>query len=412
MSVFAAFSLYHPVYSFKFYAEVNIKITSAYIFRGDDMFGASKIKKTVPFFLSFCFISILLIFPSYCVEGVLKGLENTCRILIPSLFPYMVLSSFIMRSGADKYIGKILASVTKVLFNLPPVCSSAIILSLIGGFPVGAKCVQLLYSGKKITPEQAQRMMLFCVCSGPAFLITAIGTVMLHNIEAGIILYITQIFSCIIIGICTGIYSRIKNKNSGIKNTDENTVKIKSSSVTAILEASSDGAESVMSMTALVVIFSLLLNVYSKSGAADMLTSLFCAAGMQTSQSEIIIPIISEVTMACNEIRNLSLPVWYFSLATGFGGICVHMQIFGILRDVPIKRGIYILFRLINAVISTLAAYAVFKLYSPTTEVFSVLGGAEAETSATTLIGSAALIVMCAVFLLSLRKKELTRRFF
>ncbi len=376
------------------------------------MINAVKIKKTVPLLLSFCFISMLLIFPSYCVEGVLKGLENTCQILIPSLFPYMVLSSFIMHSGADKYIGKIFAPVTRILFNLPPVCSSAIILSLIGGFPVGAKCVQLLYKDKKITPEQAQRMMLFCVCSGPAFLITAIGAVMLHNIEAGIILYITQIFSCIIIGICTGIYSRIKNKNSVNEDTEKGAVKEKSSAVTAILEASSDGAESVMSMTALVVIFSLLLNVFSKSGMAELLTSFFGILGMQPRQSEIIIPIISEVTMACNEIKNLSLPVWYFSMAAGFGGICVHMQIFGILRNVPINREKYILFRLINTVISTTAAYIVFMLYSPTTETFSVFGGTEAEFSATTLIGSAALIIMCAVFLLSLRKKELTRRFF
>ncbi len=376
------------------------------------MFGAVKIKKFVPLFLSFFFISILLIFPSYCVEGVLKGLENTCRILIPSLFPYMVLSSFIMRSGADRYIGKIFAPITKILFNLPPVCSSAIILSLIGGFPVGAKCVQLLYKDKKITAEQAQRMMLFCICSGPAFLITAIGAVMLHNIEAGIILYITQIFSCIIIGICTGICSRIKRSNSDSENLSENNAGTRSSAVTAILEASSDGAESVILMTALVVVFSLLLNVYSKSGAADLLTSFFGIFGIQARESEIIIPIISEVTMACNEIKELSLPVWYFSLAAGFGGICVHMQIFGILRDVPIKRGKYILFRLINAVISTAAAYIIFTVYSPTTEVFSVFGGPEAEASATTLIGSAALIIMCAVFLLSLRKKELTRRFF
>ena len=205
------------------------------------MLGIIKIKKSIPLFLSVCMTALLLAYPTYCVEGIVNGLENACKILIPSLFPYMVLSSFIIYSGADKYIGKIFAPVTKILFNLPPVCSSAIILSFIGGYPVGAKCVQLLYKDKKITAEQAQRMMLFCVCSGPAFLVTAIGAVMLHNIEAGIILYITQIFSCIIIGVCTGLYSRIKNKNSDSAVTVKNTVNKKSSVITAILEASSDG---------------------------------------------------------------------------------------------------------------------------------------------------------------------------
>ncbi len=376
------------------------------------MFAYVKIKKYSPFLISSAFLLLLLFFPSACAEGILNGLKNTCEILIPSLFPYIVLSSFIMYSGADKYIGKIFSPITKILFNLPPVCSSAVILSLIGGFPVGAKCVQLLYNDGKITLEQAQRMMLFCVCSGPAFLITAIGAVMLHNTEVGIILYITQVFSCLIIGICTGIYSRIRKYPTADDDLTNNNSRKKISVTTAILESASDGAGTVIAMTALVVIFSLLLNACDKSGAEELFVSFFKLIGIGAHQSDIIIPIISEVTSACDVIKDSSLPVWYFSLAAGFGGICVHMQIFGILRNIPIKRSIYMLFRLINAVISTAAAYIFFMLYSPTADAFSVLGGPEAETSATTFMGSTALIVMCTVFLLTLRKRELSRKLF
>lgn len=375
------------------------------------MFAAVKIKNYVPFLFSVLFLIMLLCFPNACAAGAVQGLCNAAEILIPSLFPYMVLSSFIMHSGADRYIGKIFSPVTKTLFNLPSVCSSAIILSLIGGFPVGTKCVQLLYRNKKITSEQAQRMMMFCVCSGPAFLITAIGAVMLHNTQVGVILYISQALSCIILGICTGIFSRIRKKTFQNTVHNEKNIDDSPSVISAVIEAASDGAASIISMTALVVIFSLLLNTLTDSGILGMLISFMQGCGISVQVSKVIVPVLLEVTTACTEVKAAALPVWWFSAAVGFGGICVHMQIFELLRNIPIKRGIYMLFRTVNAVLSTLIAFLIFQIYSPSTNVFSVFGGNEAEVSASTLAGSIALVIMCAVFLLTMKKKELSRHF-
>ncbi|MGN0470971.1 MAG: nucleoside recognition domain-containing protein, partial [Acutalibacteraceae bacterium] len=90
----------------------------------------------------FLFLAVLLIFPSSSSEGVKNGLNYSANLLLPSLFPFMVLSSFVIRSGFSEFIGKALSPVIKFLFGLPAICSSAIILSFVGGFPVGAQCVQ------------------------------------------------------------------------------------------------------------------------------------------------------------------------------------------------------------------------------------------------------------------------------
>ena len=94
--------------------------------------------------------AMILVFPSAAANGISDGMRYAAEMLIPSLFPFMVISSFLIRSGASDSFGKAFAPVTEKLFGLPKDCGAAIILSFIGGFPVGAKCVRLLYDEGKI----------------------------------------------------------------------------------------------------------------------------------------------------------------------------------------------------------------------------------------------------------------------
>ena len=100
------------------------------------MFATFKLKKFLPFSVAALFLSVLLFFPSACADGITNGIVYSCKILVPSLFPYMVLSSFVMRSGAVEIIK---GRLTKIIFALPGCCSAAVLLSFVGGFPVGAK---------------------------------------------------------------------------------------------------------------------------------------------------------------------------------------------------------------------------------------------------------------------------------
>ncbi len=256
-------------------------------------------------------------------------------------------------------------------------------------------------------------MLCFCVCSGPAFLITAIGAVMLDNIAVGIILYISQLASCMIIGIAVGIVARVKKSNENtnmVKNIKLNPEQ-KKSIVSSVIEASLDGANSIIGMTALVLIFSLVVSVLQELGAVGWLCAVFEKIGISGRITSTVIPIILEVTGACSNIKEAALPVYFYSLAVGFGGLCVHFQIFDIIRHIPIKRSIYLLFRVINAVLSTLITYIICLFYIPNKDVFSVLGGKEADVSSVSFAGSIALVVMSVVFVLSFHRKNYYRKF-
>ncbi len=359
-----------------------------------------KIKTIILSLFILIFLSALIIFPSEASEGVKKGLNYSGSLLIPSLFPFMVLSSFITRSGFSEIVGRIFAKPVRIIFGLPPICSSAIILSLVGGFPVGAKCVRLLYDNKQISSTQAQQMMLFCVCSGPAFLITAIGSIMLNNIKSGIILYISQIVSCIILGVISRI---IYPENSVFKSSDKKT-KNKANIVSSFILSSSDGAKAITEMTALVVLFSMFINIFEDTGLNSSVEFLLLHIGISKQLSDVIIPIFLEITSACSKICNGGLSLWVLSFAVGFGGICVHLQILSILNGIKVQKFRFIVFRFINASISCIITYIICIFYNPVSETFATQNIYDTSLTSSTMAGTASLVIMCIIFLISLRK--------
>lgn len=362
----------------------------------------TKMKSGILCIFVFVFLSVLLFFPSESSEGVKNGLSYSMTLLVPSLFPFMVLSSFAIRSGFSDIIGKIFAKPTKFIFGLPAVCSATIILSLIGGFPVGAKCVRIMYEEKKITLLQAEHMMMFCVCSGPAFLITAVGAIMLKNITVGVILYISQAVSCIIFGVVSRFFCSDKI-SSNVSDNKHDYPKHKNI-ISAFIMSSSDGAKSIIEMTALVVLFSMFINVAERNGLISFISGTLSSCGINNNFSEVIIPIALEVTGACSKICDGALPLWVLSLAAGFGGLCVHLQIFDILGNIEIKKTKFFIFRFINAVLSSLITYIICIFYNPSSDTFATSEFSEKALTSGSVAGAAALVIMSIVFLLSLRK--------
>lgn len=111
----------------------------------------------------------ILIFPSETATGAGRGLAYCINILVPSLFPFMALSTLIVISGFAERIGRWFHRTVSVLFYLPGCAGAAIVMSLIGGYPVGAKGIAGLWKQGALTDEQAARMLCFCVNSGTGF---------------------------------------------------------------------------------------------------------------------------------------------------------------------------------------------------------------------------------------------------
>ena len=107
------------------------------------------------------------------MAGAAAGLELCIKTLIPSLFPFFVLS--MMLTSALSGGGLLLTGI-------------------LGGYPVGAANVAKAYGSGQLSPEDAERMAVLCNCAGPSFLFGVVGPV-LGDIRAAFLLWIIYLLS-------------------------------------------------------------------------------------------------------------------------------------------------------------------------------------------------------------------------
>lgn len=102
------------------------------------------------------------------LEGGQAGISVCLRTVIPSLFPFFLLSVLLTGSTAGATFpipGKI-----RQMLGIPPGAESILLCGFLGGYPVGAQSVAALYRQGKLPKGEAERMLCFCSNAGPAFI--------------------------------------------------------------------------------------------------------------------------------------------------------------------------------------------------------------------------------------------------
>lgn len=102
------------------------------------------------------------------IDGARQGIELCLRTVIPSLFPFFVLSILLTSS----LLGSSLAVLRPLgrLFGMPDGAESLLIPAFLGGYPVGAQNVAAAFRSGQLTKPEAERLLSFCSNAGPAFL--------------------------------------------------------------------------------------------------------------------------------------------------------------------------------------------------------------------------------------------------
>lgn len=332
-------------------------------------------------------LGILLIFPKECRDGATNGVYLCIQVLIPSLFPFMVLAGFCVQSGMINRTPNFFEKVSRGLFNLPKETLLCVFLSLIGGYPIGAKCIKELYTEGMISEAQAKRMSMFCVASGSGFLVTYLGTVMMGSTELGYIFLISQIIGVITVGILS----------KGIKfENDESICKMKTTPNTrdinytdALINGVYGGIISCTNMCAMVVLFGCICEVF------------MTLADNQSGYMWLVALI--EITNGTKILTGADYSPVLISALCGFGGLCVHFQIFSILGTLKVPKLPFYFFRILQGLITGGTTYIILKIFPRYSQVFSTVEYAKGELSSG-VIGCIFLIILCVVFLVSTRQ--------
>lgn len=334
--------------------------------------------KSGVFGLTFFTIAAIVIlgFPSVTSLGAYNGLKISSNVIIPALFPFTVVSIFLVKSGGLFIISKTINPVTLKLFGLGGTQFAVIIISLLGGYPVGAKTINELKSTNQIDEYTAKRLLKHCINPSPAFFINIVGINVLGSKTAGVILLLANGFACIILNIITFKVKPAKQNLSQYK---------KAPLSAAFVESVTEGAKIIIGISAFVVLFSAVAAV-----AKNVITSKdFYYA---------ICPFL-EISFGINEVKNIGISPSLYAFILSFGGISTICQIKQAADG--IKAGfIYIIWwRIVHGLTATGIAYILFKLFPITLQTINN-GVMVSMTELPLFLPSAALIIFATVFLL------------
>lgn len=311
----------------------------------------------------------LIVFSYKAKEGALYGAALAEKVVIPSLLPLLIIFNFILNCGAGRVLETILSPFTYGVLRLPKCTGATVFFGLIGGYPTGALLTANLYRNSDIDSSTAKRLLRFNFSGGAGFIITAVGTGILRNRQQGLILFFSVIISALICA-CAGALIW-----KGAKAGDSDFMAMPAAD--ALNKSVEQSTRSVINMAACII--------------------LFCALQGIVSIPHILSPLI-EITSGTAEVgTEYPLPVLAFFLA--FGGFCIHLQIFSIIREVGMKYADFLLWRVINGVLSCLVCMLLLKIFPNANAVFSNVSDSiirptsvNAALSVLMLLGSAVLI--------------------
>ena len=147
-------------------------------------------------------VLILFLAEAGFVRAAAEEALNLCaRSVIPALFPFLVVSSLLLSLGLGELLSPMLAGLMEPLFRVDGVGSSALLLGLVGGYPIGAKTAADLYRGGRLSRPEAERLLAFCNNSNPVFLISVLGVGVFGSVRAGVWLWLIHLLSALLTGL-------------------------------------------------------------------------------------------------------------------------------------------------------------------------------------------------------------------
>lgn len=109
---------------------------------------------------------LMVVFPSIALCSARKGISLWLSNVLPALLPFFICANFLQDIGVIRIF-------RSGVFPF--------VMSVLSGYPMGAKIVGDLWRGGEISQREAMRLMSFCSTSGPAFMVGAVGAGMLGS---------------------------------------------------------------------------------------------------------------------------------------------------------------------------------------------------------------------------------------
>ena len=311
-----------------------------------------KIKKLAVFTVSIAFAVGLLIFSRSPAQNIRNSLTLCYTTVIPSVFPFMVISAFLINTGVYRVLGKLLSRPIRWLFGCSESSVCSVILGFLCGYPIGASSAAALYDRGEISKSEFERLLTFVNNPGAAFVVGGIGAGLFNSAEIGKTLYISVILSAIICGVSTRIFYS-HSEALPRKSSDDSSISVSGSLTLAL----SESAINMLNVCACVLFFSVPVGIIKDlidplsfpPLAGALLSSFFEISGGVSATSLLTPPLVA--LMVC-------------AFACSWSGLSVHLQVFSVCRGRNISFAPYLLSKLLQGLLSPILTFIYLRFLS------------------------------------------------
>jgi len=334
-----------------------------------------------------CLLIGIIRHPEKSLKSALEGLSSWLNIVFPSLFPFFIISEILIEIGFVNIIGDSLKLIMKPLFNVSGEGAFPFAMSIISGYPMGAKITSSLREKKIIAKTEAERIICFSSTSGPLFMLGAVSVGMLKTPAAAPLILYPHYLGAITVGLLLRFYKKnhVSNNNSNkyvIKNTFKYIIN-KDYYIGMVLgNCVKNSLETIFTVGGFIVFYSVLTELLFTSQAFNKLMYIIdyiLPLEINVELLQGIIAGILEITTGCEKIASLNIDFIYkiiiINFLIGWSGFSIHSQALSFISKTDINTKIYIFSKLLHGIFSSIYTLIIYSLRYKNYAEFSFLPG-------------------------------------
>jgi len=303
-----------------------------------------KILNIVVIFMTLFVLYQVIVKKSLVYNSINYALNVWVNNLIPTLFPFFIISDILINYNFSSYIPKIFKDICKYLFNITDNMIIILILSVISGFPSNARNTRTFYDKREISLDEANHILIFSHFSNPLFILTTVAIFFFEDKNVGWILLTSHYLSNFILGI---LFRNYFNHNDKISK--ENNMNIEFGNV--FVDAIKKSIDTILLICGIVTIFMLLSSIVSNMFNFD-------------SYNSMLVKGVLEITIGIEALGKLGISMIYkvviASCFLAFGGFSVHMQVMSQISGTDISYKYFFIGRFYQMILAGLISYLIY----------------------------------------------------
>jgi len=303
------------------------------------------------------FVILLIVIPENSIQHFAQGIVIWATKILPALLPFFILTKLLSYTTFTSTVGKFLSPITQKLYGVGGVSGYVYIMSILSGYPVGAKLTADLYKSNNITKRQAYTISSFTSTSGPLFIIGTVGIGFFGSYRIGLIVLISHFVSALL----NGLLYRNKEEFNSIHNLSQ------ASRKNILNDSMTESIQSIMVVGGFIALFymglQLLLTINAFSLPVIMLEKLGINSNLTTAVTSGIIEVTSGALALSQCALNQNTICILLSFLISFGGLSIHAQAYCFLKEFGMRYSKFLLQKITHAIISASVTFVIILLF-------------------------------------------------